>query len=166
MPAVCLVSHSPEAGGLMNPRQPAWWQSAWWRRAFEIPAPPPWDGESAGARRLDWLAQQTVERGLGVPAVMLLESVRPLQGGAARLIPFFEPLCTPFANEVSPTGGTDWLRLLEHPAAVEWLIRRIEERGQLPAAAAVATREPPGSPGISTFVPGSTELPPQPGATP
>lgn len=153
----------------MNPRQPAWWQSAWWRRAFEIPAPPPWDGESAGARRLDWLAQQTVERGLAVPAVMLLESVRPLQGGAARLIPFFEPLCTPFADEVSPTGGTEWLRLLEHPAAVDWLIRRIEERGQLSATtvgAAVATREPAISLGSSASVPGPSETFPQPGATP
>jgi hypothetical protein len=153
----------------MNPRRLVWWQPGWWRRAFEIPAPPPWDGESAGAQRLDWLAQQTVERGLAVPAVMLLESVRPLQGGASRLIPFFEPLCAPFADEVSPTRGTDWLRLLEHPAAVDWLIRRIEERGLRPApgvGAAVGHREPTSAPGISAPVPGPATVPPRPEAMP
>jgi hypothetical protein len=100
----------------------------WWRQAFAIPAPPPWDSESVAARQLDWLAQQTVDRGLAVPAVMLLESVRPLQGGAARLLPFFEPLSTTVATAPSPWGGTDWTRLLEHPGALDWLISRIEQR--------------------------------------
>lgn len=105
----------------------------WWRQAFAIPAPPPWDSESAGARQLDWLAQQAVDRGLAVPAVMLLESVRPLQGGASRLLPFFQPLWTTVATETSPGIVTDWTHLLEHPGAVDWLISRIEQREQTPA---------------------------------
>lgn len=108
----------------MNP-----WQLAWWRQAFEIPVSPPWEQDSVAAERLDWLARQVVDRGLAVPAVILLESTRPLQGGASRLLPFFEPLWTPFAGDDSETPRPDWVRLLEHPAAVEWLIRRIEELG-------------------------------------
>jgi len=108
----------------MNPLQ-----LAWWRQAFAIPAPPPWESESVEAQRLDWLARQAVERGLAVPTVMLLESARPLRGGASRLSPFFEPLWTTFAGDSAETGSSDWVRLLEHPAAVDWLIRRIEELG-------------------------------------
>lgn len=134
----------------MNPLQ-----LAWWRQAFAIPVSPPWESDPVGAERLDWLARQAVDRGLAVPAVILLESARPLQGGASRLLPFLEPLWTPFAGEVSATTRPDWVRLLEDPAAVDWLIRRIEELGTAPASkpdapvpnqAAVshADRQPPG----------------------
>ncbi|MFN9372713.1 MAG: hypothetical protein ACK6D3_12590 [Planctomycetaceae bacterium] len=117
----------------MNPLQ-----MAWWRQAFALPVPAPWESGSATVQRLDWLARQVVDRGLAVPAVMLLESVRPLQGGASRLLPFFEPLWTPFAVDAAETGRSDWVRLLEHPAAVDWLIRRIEELGTPPATTPAA----------------------------
>ena len=117
----------------MNPLQ-----LAWWRQAFAIPVPPPWESGSAAVQRLDWLAREVVARGLEVPAVMLLESVRPLQGGTSRLLPFFEPLWIPVSGDVAETGRSDWERLLEHPAAVDWLIRRIEELGTPPATTPAA----------------------------
>jgi hypothetical protein len=144
----------------MNPLQ-----REWWRQAFAIPAPPPWEDESDAARRLVWLAQQVVDRGLAVPAVMLLESVRPLQGGTSRLLPFFEPLWSAFAGESAPCSGTDWTRLLEHPAAVDWLIRQIEQRERVLANAPETSprravpEEPAGVPGHSPVVPQSENVP-------
>lgn len=109
----------------MNPLQ---WE--WWRRAFAIPVPDAFDPASEGAKQLDWLASQTAQRGLAVPAVMLLESVRPLQGGTARLIPFFEPFWAPFATTWPGTESTsppaEWRRVLEHPDAMDWLMERLE----------------------------------------
>jgi hypothetical protein len=142
---------------------------AWWRQAFAIPAPPPWDGDSTAVLQLDWLAQQTVDRGLAVPAIMLLESVRPLQGGASRLLPFFEPLWTPFSHPASPSGGTDWTRLLEHPGAVDWLISQIEQReeARVNAPRASGVNLPSGvSPEPSASIPGPSRASPKSEAAP
>jgi hypothetical protein len=132
---------------------------SWWQRAFAIPSPAPLDPQSHTGRALDRLANQAVKRGLAVPAVILLESVRPLQGATARLIPFFEPLWTPLSAippGVEPSPATaDWKRLLEHPGAIDWLRERIEwyaAPGNHPHED-VARHTPPAAAGLGDPVP-------------
>ena len=73
---------------------------------------------------LEKLARKTVEKGMTIPAIMLLESVKPLNFIGSQVMVFFEPM----VQSVFNFKDYDTLRTaLEKRETIEILILRIEE---------------------------------------
>ncbi len=74
---------------------------------------------------VDALAERVVRFGLTVPAILFLESMRPMNLIGANALHFMAPVLDP----LMPGLGVDELaRFLERRDSVEALIRAIEER--------------------------------------
>lgn len=74
---------------------------------------------------LDRIADEVIRRGLEVPAIFLLESMKPLSFVGAQAMHFFQPVVAAF---LPPDGWDRLARLLEKREAMEALIQRIEAR--------------------------------------
>ncbi len=73
---------------------------------------------------LDKLARKAVERGMAVPAILFLESIKPLNFIASQVMVFFEPIVQTVFN----IKDYDTLRTaLERRESVEILLLKIEE---------------------------------------
>ena len=100
-----------------------------WRHAFALnssePPLPPEDGAI-----LDSIARAIVRRRLAAPALMLLESVRPLHFIGSQAFAFFEPLVS---TVLPPEKCRRFRELTEHrqtiPALVD-AIERLEAAGE------------------------------------
>lgn len=119
----------PDAS-LPSPNQPA--RAAWRQRlphAFAVS--PSGDASlSPESRALaDHLADRVSRRGLGVPAVMLLEMSRPLNYVAAQALHGLTPLLGSLVGEARVQGLAE---LLEQRGAVDYLCQRIESRPNTP----------------------------------
>jgi len=94
------------------------------RHAFAVEKPSPPQPTESQQRLIDNLCRQIVERQLTTPALLFLESVRPLNFITAQSLQFFAPL-------LSPVGGKsaceDLANFLEHRGSIDILCRRIEE---------------------------------------
>ena len=107
--------------------------------ASELPPLPPED-----EALLDRLATRVVELHMEVPAILALESAKPVNVIASQALIFFEPMIQ------SLFGFTDYRRftaLVERRDVMESLIRRIEqgsERARAQRAEARAARPPHG----------------------
>lgn len=74
---------------------------------------------------LNRLAVQVVKRGMSVPAIMFLESVKPLNYIGSQTMVFFEPI----VQSVFNFRDYDTIRsALEKRHSIELLIRKIEEQ--------------------------------------
>jgi hypothetical protein len=72
---------------------------------------------------LESLARKVVERRMEVPALLTLESVKPLSLLGSQALHFFEPLVT----SLFPWPGyRRFAELVEDRASLEWLAQRIE----------------------------------------
>jgi hypothetical protein len=96
----------------------------WLRHAFAVaPAEPPVEAERVLARRL---AGFLVRRGLAAPALMLLESGRPLSFIGSQVLAFLGP----FATLLFPPAEYGRLvALMEKREGVDLLVAAIEEEG-------------------------------------
>jgi hypothetical protein len=95
------------------------------RHAFAIPAEADFAATEAQRALAERLCAVIRERGLAAPALIVLESFRPLNYVGAQSLHFF----TPFLMALSDTTAVETLaRLLERPGSVEFLCR-ILERG-------------------------------------
>lgn len=95
----------------------------WLRHAFAIDRPDafaPTDEECALVGRL---AAKLSHRALTMPALVLLESLRPLSSLSAQAIWFSYPW---FAALVDARGLKVLGKLLERPGAVDWMIDRLQ----------------------------------------
>lgn len=72
---------------------------------------------------IDGLARRVVGMGMAVPAILFLESSKPLSFLGAQAMVFFEPFVKTF---FAADGYTRMGRLMEDRENVERLIRRIE----------------------------------------
>ena len=72
---------------------------------------------------LDKIAQKIVERGLASPAVIFLESTKPLNYVGCQALNFLEPLVQ---SVFSIKGYNEFIRLMEKRSNIEDLIVRIE----------------------------------------
>ena len=72
---------------------------------------------------IETLAGKVVRMGMTVPAVLFLESSKPLSFIGSQAMVFFEPFVKTF---FTADGYTRLSRLMEDRANVEFLIRRIE----------------------------------------
>jgi hypothetical protein len=96
----------------------------WLKHAFAI-EPEGTHVPTEGQRAIiDKLCRQVVARGLTTPALIFLESVRPLNYVSSQTLQFF----TPILSAVADRKACDELaEFLEHRGSVEFLCQRIEE---------------------------------------
>ena len=96
----------------------------WLKHAFAIEpegAVEPTEAQRAVAERL---CRQVVARGLTTPALVFLESVRPLNYVTSQTLQFFAPI---LSTVTSAKDCQDLADFLEHRGSVDYLCRRIEE---------------------------------------
>ena len=92
------------------------------------PADPGGDGLSPeDAAFIDRLARWIAVRGLSVPALVFLESSKPLSFVGSQFLIFFEPMVKIF---VGGEGYTRFARLMEDRDNVEKFLQRIEAADQ------------------------------------
>jgi hypothetical protein len=80
--------------------------------------------EEETEKAVDEVASDIVRRGLVTPAILLLESHKPLAGFIGHASVVFAPFALPFVGFDRYAGIS---RLLSKPGNVEQLIRRIED---------------------------------------
>jgi hypothetical protein len=73
---------------------------------------------------IDTLCRHVVARGLTTPAIVFLESVRPLNYVSSQTLQFFSPILSVVAD---PRACNELAAFLEHRGSVEFLRQRIEE---------------------------------------
>ncbi len=94
------------------------------KHAFAIKKETYEDLSNEDKRLIERLANGIVNRGLSVPSVMFLESIKPLSFLSSQTMLFFRPIVT----AVFPISSYDRIEsLLEKRQSIEWLIRVIEE---------------------------------------
>jgi hypothetical protein len=97
---------------------------SWWKHAFAIERPEAFTPTDAERALVDRLAAELAHRGLTMPALVLLESLRPLGSLSAQAIWFSYPW---FAALMDARGLKVLAGLLERPGGVEWMTDRINE---------------------------------------
>jgi len=96
----------------------------WLKHAFAIEPDGPVEPNEEQKPIVDRLCQQVVARGLVAPALVFLESVRPLNYVSSQTLHFFTPLLSAIAD---PKACQQVAEFLEHRGSVDYLCRRIEE---------------------------------------
>jgi hypothetical protein len=96
----------------------------WLKHAFAI-EPEETIAPTAGQRAIiDRLCGHVVARGLTTPALVFLESVRPLNYVSSQTLQFFSPILSVIADR---KAVDELAAFLEHRGSVEFLCKRIEE---------------------------------------
>ena len=97
--------------------------ASWFKHAFAVDPPGPALPTDDEKRVVERLATEVVRRGLTAPALLFLESSRPLNYLGSQLLVFFAP----FAELVfKPADYRTLTGFLEHRGSVEYTCRRIE----------------------------------------
>jgi hypothetical protein len=96
----------------------------WLKHAFAIEPEGAVEPTEAQREVVDRLCRQVVQRGLTTPALVFLESVRPLSYVTSQTLQFFAPVLSAVADAKACQDLADFL---EHRGSVEYLCRRIEE---------------------------------------
>ncbi|OGF97608.1 MAG: hypothetical protein A2Z06_01630 [Candidatus Glassbacteria bacterium RBG_16_58_8] len=96
----------------------------WWKDAFAID--PPGLSEPTDAQRevVDRICREIVGRGLSTPALIFLESFRPLNYIGSQVMHFFQPIVTAV---LQGDGYRHFTEFLERRGSVDYFYRRIEE---------------------------------------
>ena len=105
----------------------------WLRHAFAIDRPDAFAPTEAERALIERLAADLSRRRLTMPAMVLLESLRPLGSITAQAIWFSYPW---FAALVDARGLKVLGTLLERPGGVEWMIERISGVSKQPTTSA------------------------------
>lgn len=97
---------------------------AWWAHAFAVEGDS--GGLDAGDRALvEKVADFVVRRRMSAPALMVLESSRPLNFVGSQVLAFLAPFATLI---FAPAEYDRFVRLLERRKSVDWLVEAIAER--------------------------------------
>lgn len=95
----------------------------WLKHAFAVEKADSLDPTESQRLLVDRLCRQIVARELTTPAVLFLETVRPLNYVTSQTLQFFAPL-------VSAAGGAaavaELAAFLEHRGSIDYICRRIE----------------------------------------
>lgn len=97
--------------------------SAWWAHAFAVEGPPP-EPDPREREVAARLAQFVARRQLLTPALMLLESGRPLNFIGSQVLAFLAPFAT---LVFSPQEYEVLIRLLERRQGIEVLIEALDQ---------------------------------------
>lgn len=100
-------------------------KTGFWANAFQVAAPEPLSKEEK-----DWLSgigRGLARRGLGVPAILFLESTKPLHFVAGQATRFVDPI---FSLVVPEHQLGRLAEVLEKRESAEFLIRTTESHGR------------------------------------
>lgn len=115
------------------------WQ--WLRHAFAIESAEGWQPNERQQQICDLLLHEITRRGMAVPALLWLETSRPLNYIGAQLLHFCEPVLSAVCDAQS---CREFAEFLEHPGAIEYLCRRLEAMAQSSGRSS-AEKNPPTS---------------------
>jgi hypothetical protein len=96
----------------------------WLKHAFAIEPEGPVEPTEAQRAIIDRICRQVHARGLETPALIFLESVRPLNYVSSQTLHFFAPVLSAVADAKACQEFADFL---EHRGSVDYLCRHIEE---------------------------------------
>lgn len=95
------------------------------KSAFSVPEEPEFRPTEQQVRIVAKMADWVVRRRLSVPAVMLLESVTPLNYIGSQVLVFFYPFVTVFLNAQDYRAFQE---MLEYRESIRYMIEAIEQR--------------------------------------
>ena len=72
---------------------------------------------------VDKVCREVVKRHLAMPAILLLETLRPLNYIGSQVMHFFQPI---ISSVLSVDGYTDFTELLEQRGSVDYICERIK----------------------------------------
>jgi hypothetical protein len=98
------------------------WQ--WLRQAFAIESAEACAPTDRQQEICDRLLKEIARRGMTVPALLWLETSRPLNYVGAQLMHFCEPVLSAVCDAAA---CREFALFLERPGAIEYLCRRLEE---------------------------------------
>ncbi len=98
------------------------WREAW-ERAFHVAPPGPAVPTPEESVLVERVAQEIVRRRMAQPALLFLESSRPLAGVGAATMHFLQPF---ISVVMQPTTWSTLATFLERSGSVEYLCLRIE----------------------------------------
>jgi hypothetical protein len=101
----------------------------WLKHAFAIEPEGSLEPTEAQRTVIERLCRQVVARGMTTPAILFLETVRPLNYVSSQVLQFFRPVLSVVAD---PAACRDLAEFLEHRGSVDFLCRRIEELASRP----------------------------------
>ena len=96
----------------------------WLKHAFAIEPDGPVEPTEGQTAVIDRLCRQVVARGMTTPALVFLESVRPLNFVTSQTLTFFAPVLSAVADA---SACAELATFLERRGSVDYLCRRIEE---------------------------------------
>ena len=100
-------------------------KKGWLTHAFAVPKAADFAASDREIEVLDTVAARVVKHGLATPAILFLESVRPLNFIGSQAMAFFEPLIRGVFSGWD--GYTDFYKIMERRGSVECLMDRIEK---------------------------------------
>ena len=102
---------------------------SWLKHAFAVESAEGCEPNERQRQICDLLVSEVSRRGLITPALLLLETSKPLNYIGAQLLHFWEPILSAVCNQQS---CREFAQFLERPGAIEYLCRRLEETAQSP----------------------------------
>ena len=96
----------------------------WLKHAFAVQTPQPVMPTPRQTEVIDRVCQEVVRRGMTTPALVTLETLRPLNFVAAQALRFFEPI---IGTLLDAHAYREFAEVLEQRGAVDWLAARIEQ---------------------------------------
>lgn len=96
----------------------------WLKHAFAIEPAGTFEPTETQRALVDRVCREVVDRELTTPALLFLETVRPLNAISAQTLQFFAPL---LAAAGMSKATEDLATFLEHRGSIDFLCRRIEE---------------------------------------
>jgi hypothetical protein len=116
----------------------------WLRHAFAIEARGQFVPTDAQRAMVEQLCRAVIAREMVVPALILLESLKPLNFVTGQALRFFAPLLTAFKDSRAPE---ELSKFLEHRGALDFLAARLEELSRpVPADPSAPSTTPAVSP--------------------
>jgi hypothetical protein len=113
------------------------------RHAFAVDPPGPAEPTPEERAALDPLIAEVRKRGMTRPALLFLESVRPLNGVGAQALHFMQPFATAVLDPVRYRVLSQYL---ERRGSIEWLALQFEDTADPPRPQA---DDSPGQPPVT-----------------
>ena len=96
----------------------------WLRHAFMVEKESDFAPDEKDRALIDTVCREVVKRGMATPAILFLESTRPLNYLGSQTMTFFEPVMHAVLRH--PEAWKRFAAILEHRGSVEFISRRID----------------------------------------
>ncbi|MFQ6608213.1 MAG: hypothetical protein ACE5EE_06715 [Fidelibacterota bacterium] len=97
---------------------------SWLKHAFAVDPPGAAEPTAAQAKAVEKVCQEVVRRRLTTPALIMLETFRPLNYVGSQLLHFFHPIISAI---LSTDAYRNFTEFLERRGSVDYLCYRIEQ---------------------------------------